>query len=689
MVLKRARSRSGKVRNGLNKGVSAILLLISACAITAEPASGRVLSRSYYQMRLESPDTAQLHSYDVISYHLYMDWYNVLMGRSQGFDGKMEITLVPSLQVPLDSIRLDNDPAYLTVDSAFLGGSRLLTNSAGGKLTIFLEQPLAAGGTGVIDLYYHVIDSGVTPSLAGLQKGFYVYYKGEKLSNGNAVPETVAYTMSEPSDARYWMPCYDEPSDKALCSIVVRVPIGFRAASNGTLDSTIDVGDSCTVFYWREDYPISTYLMCATAARFSLVQRTMTIDGKSIPVQYYVYPADSLEAESGAECNIDSVVSMIKFYSSIYGNYPFDKYGMTGVEPFGYGGMEHQTITTMNRNHEFDRRDVAHELAHQWWGDMVTLGTWKDIWLNESFATYSEAMQLQHLSQTQFGQEMQMYAAQFFIEDSTRLRYPIYAPPPAKIFGLAEYYKGAWVLNMLRGMLGDSTFFGVLRRYRADYQYGNAVTADFENVVDTVANADLSWFFNEWIFDQGYPVYTASFTQSGDSVDVTINQIQTDAPIFKMPIDVGIYAGGNMTVVPTVMDSLDHQTFRLYHAGHADSIMLDPFGKLLALYPGQARSNPTKVGASGNGPNNFYLLQNYPNPFNGMTNVEYSLSEPGIVTVELFDVLGRKVETLVHGYQSQGSHDIKLNAGSLASGVYMCRLLTPYRATTIKLVLEK
>jgi aminopeptidase N len=638
-----------------------------------------------FQSAMSTSTSVALHAYDVVKYNLYMDWYNILSGQSHAFNGRMEITFRPSLDVPLDSIRLDNGPGYLRVDSAFSGGNRLKMDSLNGKLIVVLDNSLSALDTGKVELYYHVTDPGINPSPDSLQKGLYVYHKGVQLSGQYTVPETVAYTMSEPSDARYWMPCYDDPSDKAICEISIRVPNGFVAASNGTLDSTISNGDNSSTFYWSENYPIATYLMCATAARFSVVQKTVVIGGKSIPVQYYVYPQDSAEAVNNQVCNIDTVISMMKFFSSIYGPYPFDKYGMTGIEPFHYGGMEHQTITTMNRNYEFDRRDVAHELAHQWWGDMVTLGTWKDIWLNESFATYSEAMQLQHLSESSFENEMDFYAARFFQEDSTQLRYSIYAPPTGYIFGLAEYYKGAWVLHMLRNCVGDTTFFEILRRYRADFEFRNAVTSDFIDVVDSVTNSDMMWFFDEWVFKQGYPVYTKTFTQSGDTVSVTVSQVQTNAPIFRMPMEIGVYSRGQRTIY-SFTDSMLVQTFTQYFPNKADSILLDPLNKILARYPGQAL---TQVGEAETPPRTYALLRNYPNPFNGMTNVVYSLSTAGFVTMELYDLLGRKVETLVHGFQATGPHEIKVNAAKLASGVYLCRLTTPDRAMTIKLVLEK
>ncbi len=488
------------------------LLVSPAFSILAVPVCEAQTQRS-----ISRADYSFHHSYDVIQYKLFMDWYGVLSGSSNSYSGIMQIKFRPDLVAPLGQIDLDDDTTYLRVDSAFANNVRLELGISGLKLNVTLDRNYGAGDTGEIMLYYHV-----TEKPADSQLGFYYFYAGENPTPSYTVPSTIAYTMSEPSDAHDWMPCYDDPSDKALCEISVRVPVGYLAASNGTLVDEIDKGDGSTTFDWRENYPIATYLMCATAARFAIVERSFTkSDGTIMPIRYYVYPEDSSAAESNTECNIDTVASMIRFYESIYGTFPFEKYGMTVIDPFYWegiahqpDGMEHQTITTLKHGYEFHRSVVAHELAHQWWGDMVTLGTWNDIWLNESFATYSEAMEIQHLSESSFESEMQSYESAYFQEYS-QVQYAIYGPPPGYTFGLAEYYKGAWVLDMLRGIVGDSTFFAIFKTYRSDFQFRNAVTADFENVVNQVTGTDMSWFSNEWIFQPGFPVYSFTYRKLG------------------------------------------------------------------------------------------------------------------------------------------------------------------------------
>jgi len=419
--------------------------------------------------------------------------------------------------------------------------------------------------------------------------------------------------------------------------------------------------------------------MSATAAKFSIVRRNYTKSEESgIPIEYYVYPEDSTGAVSNSECNIDTVASMMKFYESLFGSFPFDKYGMTGIEPFNYGGMEHQTITTLRRNYEFNRNVVAHELAHQWWGDMVTLGTWNDIWLNESFATYSEAMQLQNNDEAAFQTEMNSYANEYYKEDST-LRYPMYAPPSNKLFGIAEYYKGAWVLHMLRSIVGDSTFFEIFKTYRAQYQFGNAITTDFENVVNQVTHKDMRWFFNEWIFQAGYPVYSHAYRREGNSLVFYLKQEQSDAPIFKMPVQFVAYFRGQKTV-ESFMDSAKVQTYTIQFPSQPDSVIFDPDNKILKKVV--TWSDTTM-------PYSTLSIINYPNPFNSTTNIVYTIPVGTKVSFEIFDVIGRKVKTIDKGYQEANAYTIIFDAHYLASGVYFCRMTTGFGNRIIKFLLEK
>jgi aminopeptidase N len=628
---------------------------------------------------ISGANSIQHHSYDVLKYNLFMDWYNILSQQSLRYYGITKITLRPDLESPLDSVSLDVGSQYLTVDSVYSGGEPLHFTAAGGTLTVKLDKPYQSMDTAIVSLYYHVDNPGAADY--SQQRGFYFYYGGEHLANGYVVPQTVAYTMSEPSDARYWMPCYDDPSDKALEEVTVRVPTAHTAASNGKLLSVADNGDGSRTFHWRENSPIATYLMCVTASVFSVVQTDyIRAPGDTIPVQYYVYPEDSAAAVSNSECNIDTVVSMLKFYSSIYGAYPFEKYAMAAIEPFQYGGMEHTTMTTINRNHEFFRRYVAHEMAHHWWGDNVTLGTWKDIWLNEGFAVYSEAMQLEHLDTASFKDEMDFYKDEYFLEYDT-VKYSIYAPPPGLIFGLAEYYKAAWVLHMLKNLVGDSTYLSILHTYLADFWFGNAVTSDLISVASQVVGHDMSWFFDEWIYNVGYPIYSYSYQTTASSITFYLMQGQSGLPIYKMPVDVGIYSRGRQTILSFV-DSLRLQTARFSYSSPVDSVVLDPGDKILKQTAAWTDSALPKLSS----PPSIAL---YPNPFNGNAQIEYSFGSDSRVTIDVYDVLGRKLRTLDEGHQQAGAYIVSFDGEGLASGVYLFRIYTNSGNETTKVLLLK
>jgi aminopeptidase N len=219
---------------------------------------------------------------------------------------------------------------------------------------------------------------------------------------------------------------------------------------------------------------------------------------------YYVFREDS----ALAAYDFANVPHMMDAFNYYFGPYPFEKYGMVAVTPFAYGGMDHQTMTTINRSwingtraNEFG---IAHELAHQWWGDMVTMSDFRHIWLNEGFATYAEALFTEYFyGQNTYAPRIQWYQDYYFIYDEYYGRFPLF--DPVAIFNAAEYFKGALVLHMLRGMMGDEAFFNGLRQYGQLYRYGNASTEDFRAVMEDVSGLSLFTFFHQWIYEPGYP----------------------------------------------------------------------------------------------------------------------------------------------------------------------------------------
>ena len=357
---------------------------------------------------------------------------------------------------------------------------------------------------------------------------------------------------------------------------------------------------------------------------------------------------------------------------------------MTAVIPFTYLGMEHQSLTTINWYFKTDRRVVSHELAHQWWGDLVTCGTWADIWLNESFATYSEALWQEHVGgASALKSYMKDTLSEFQFASWQRA---IYDPvgQGLNLFDRVVYSKGAWVLHTLRGAVGDSTFFNVLRAYRQKYQSKSAITAEFAAVVDSVMGIDMSWFFDQWIYGPGWPMYAHSYSWANDTLSLVVYQLQSQSwPTYKMPMQVRVHHPGGSTDF-VVLDSMRTQSFGLPLSTQPDSVELDPnYWILKTIGP-----PPLSVDV-GETPIAYRLDQNYPNPFNPTTSIRFALPSSGFVRLEVFNTLGEEVTTLVAHELPAGIHAVNWNARDLASGVYLYRLRAGDYVDTKKLLLLK
>ncbi len=476
--------------------------------------------------RLEArPSAIRWRPYDVLRYELFLDWVQLLSRTGTApddrvFRGVNRITLrVDSSQV----LRLAFDAAEMTLERATVNGlPAVVSQPAGDSIIVELPAPASAGDTLVVELTYR--------SHTQRNLGLYLYPKGMFVGTGPAgdsvfVEERLAYTMSEPEDARYWMPCNDAPHDKAIAEIAVAVPDGFVVASNGWLDTVIVIpgatpeAPTVLVYRWRDTVPIATYLMAVHASRYaSFGAEYVRPDGSRVPLLYYVWPTDVESADTtgrryNARYAFRNVPEMMRAYEHFFGRYPFVKYGMAAVQPFAYGGMEHQTITTVNRSwlRGWAELGIAHELAHHWIGNLVSCATWNDIWLNEGGATWSEALWLEWMQGPEaYRARMERARRDYFEQRSVVTRLPLYAPPRQLIFFYATTYaKAAWVYHMMRRLVGDSLFFPALRAYMQRHRYGAAETEDFlASLQADIPHPPVSWrtFFEQWIYSAGHPI---------------------------------------------------------------------------------------------------------------------------------------------------------------------------------------
>ena len=598
-------------------------------------------------------------------------------------DGLLGGTARMQVQLPLTSggstDRIQLHAAQLQIDSALVDGAlcTVVTDSVNERVSLVRSGGalFLPGQTLDVEIHYRRLPDVQRP---GSRWGYYFFL------DTLGMPSNLGYTMSEPSDARYWMPCHDEPWDKATAELRITVPEGYVAASNGKLISVLPEPAGKVTWHWRESHPIAPYLMSITASRFSVATLPyVRAAGDTIPLQYYVWAVDSLG--TGTYLPVDSletarylptVREMMEALSARFGPYPFDKYGMTAVIPFGYGGMEHQSITTLNWYLKTNEQVVVHELAHQWWGDLITCATWQDIWLNESFATYSEALWAESRGGKPALQSYMRDELLHFTQGSWQGA--VYDPVGQghNLFDDVVYSKGAWVLHTLRGVVGDTAFFRILEAYRARHSGGNATTADFQAVADSVTGTSTDWFFGQWIFGKGWPVYGVQQQWTGDSLIVTLSQEQpVDWPLFTMPLNLKIHGSGRDTTV-IVQNSHRSQSYTLALPFVPDSVTLDPDGWVLKQVVRQVTAvEEYSIPAS------YVLEQNYPNPFNSATTIRYALpagtrgsSDAAEVTLTVYDVLGREVRRMDAGRQQPGVSSIQFDAGGLSSGVYYYRL---------------
>ena len=409
-----------------------------------------------------------------------------------------------------------------------------------------------------------------TPQKAGLE-GF-VFGK----RNG----ESLVYNLSEPNYASSWFPCNDVPFDKTLMDISITNDSSMVSVSNGILVD-IKTNENRRTYHWKTLYPISTYLIAVYSAdyeRFS--DQYISLDGKdTMTVDYYVLP-DKLEK---AKTDFSDQVKMIKYFSQTFGEYPFikEKYGIAEFL-WSPGAMEHQTITGVSSNMISGRKiyedTFVHELAHQWWGNAVSPNHWNEIWLNEGFATYSEALYYESLTGRKALQSTMLskYSSNF----SGTL-----AEPGKFLFTKTVYDKGAWVLHMLRWEVGDSSFFKILREYYDTYKYSNASTKDFQNICEKVSGKNLYKFFEQWIHGEGeieleYQTLIDSSHQ-GYISKVEIEQIQNEYEEYHFPLELEIKFIDGSSKFERYYISLKDTVLEILTEKNPEYVVLDPNSWLL------------------------------------------------------------------------------------------------------------
>lgn len=455
----------------------------------------------------------------------------------------------------------------------------------------------------------------------------------------------VLWTLSEPFGAMEWWPCKQDLVDKVNnIDVYITAPSQYVSVSNGLEQSRNINGDGTTTTHFKHNYPIPAYLIAIAVTDYQIYNQQGglgTVASPFFPIINYMYPET-------ADANIASVAvtpDIINFFESVFVPYPFrnEKYGHC---QFGWGGgMEHTTVSFMTAGTSggYSRGLIAHEMAHQWFGDKVTCGSWKDIWLNEGFATYLASMVIGHFD----GEDAFISDKNAMINTITsNLGGAIYltddeATDVNRIFSSRlTYRKGAMVLNMLRFKLGDTNFFQGLRNYLddPDLAYGYAVTPDLQSHLEATSGMNLTEFFSDWVYNQGYPIYTITANNLGNGqARITINQSQSNASVsfFEMPVPVRLTGTGGQQLDLVLDNTTNGQQFIEDVPFTVTGLIFNPKKDIIS------KNSSATLGAA-----SFELESNisvYPNPATTMINVEM----PNSIQLKkcvIYNALGQKIK---------------------------------------------
>lgn len=455
--------------------------------------------------------------FDALRYHVSLK-FDARSDIDRKYHGNVQLVFRP-VQKDFQVLKLDS--AGLKINKVFLVNvwKEVPFAVENNQLLIDLLEPYQADQTLTVSIDYDFDNA--------FGKGMYFVSR-----NGVLDVETI-YSQSEPEESKYWFPSNSRSNDLATFEATIEVPKPFVALSNGALVNVREEGES-RIYHWAQQIPMASYLFVATLGKFGIVRDTW----KDIPVEFYG-PTDDLKR---LEYSLRNTKKVLEFLSNRIGiQYPYEKYAQAVVPQYMWGGMEHTTATTLNdqtlhspeEDSQFSSDSlVAHEASHQWFGDLATCKNWAHIWLNEGFATYFDGLYQEFdKGKPALQRHLADGARWYFSEEDSKPRPVVF---PYYLFSLEDYFdshaypKGAWVLHMLRNHLGDETFFHGIRQYIVENQSHVVTTDDLLKAMEKVSKEKLGWFFDQWLYKPGYPIFSVKWNYVFDKkvTEVSVEQVQ-------------------------------------------------------------------------------------------------------------------------------------------------------------------
>lgn len=479
------------------------------------------------------------------------------------------------------------------------------------------------------------------------------------------------YTLSEPYGARDWWPCKQDLNDKVdSIDVYITAPSQYVSVSNGLQVGVVTNPNSTKTTHFHHGYPIPAYLIAIAATNYTIFTQQAGTAPNNFPIVNYIYPENQVTTQA----SLAVTLPIMNLYETLFETYPFsdEKYGHAQCA-LG-GGMEHTTVSFMGG---FSRELIAHELGHQWFGDKITCGTWKDIWLNEGFATYLSGLVIESLD-----------GASQFSNWKESLNNNITSSPGGAVYltdtetqnvgrifsSRLTYNKGAMVVNMIRFKLGDTNFFQGIQNYLddTDLAYGYALTEDLKVHLETVSGMDLDEFFNDWVYNQGYPTYTISAQNWGtNQVRFVVNQTQSHASVsfFEMPVPVRVFGNSGQQMDFILQNTTNGQVFIENIPFQVASITFNPNNDLIS------RNSTTTLGTA-----DFELSQDikiYPNPVSQILNLEL----PDGIVIEkaiFYNALGQIIK--------EATNETSWNVSGLPTGVNFIKVVTDSGVKQLKFI---
>jgi aminopeptidase N len=653
LLFKRKAESAGNLNNNkMKKTLFFLSLALSFNAYTQNDLNRIAESEKKAYQLLNTPQEQLVEDNYDLKYHRFFFIINPAKAKLSASVTSYFVATQPDMS----SIQFELAPNMIA-DSAYHNGVIHDIDHSGKIITIAFNNTIAEGILDSLTVYYH-----------GIPTGKFAHH------THNGIQEIS--TLSEPFGSSDWWPSKNDLTDK-IDSIDVYVvsPNGIHVACNGVLVSETPFDATSTLAHWKHRYPIVSYNIAIAATNYARYSDYYVTGNDSLEILNYVYPEDSALLYN----NISTVLQSMRYFEKYFGPYPFraEKYGHA---EFGFSdAMEHQTMSFIGKD-IFKPEIIAHELVHQWFGDMITLSTWEDIWLNEGFATYFGAYWYGTVTpdfwlswkRDIIKNVCSLKDGSVYCKDTTN---------PGRIFdGRLSYGKASMVLNMLRWIMGDEKFFEGIKSYASDpkLMYGLTRTSDFKAHMEAASGLDLTGFFDDWFTGQGYPTYTVNISQLPDnSTTVTIYQAQSHKSVsfFELPVPIQFFGGGRDTII-VFNHTYSGQEFTVNPGFVIDSIIFDPD---LQLISSNNKTIPLGIDVLPSGKE----LKLIPNPVSNFLSVQHNLGR--INSIAILNMDGKQELTRLKKEDETG---IEINTEKLKPGMYLLRITYKDGIVTKKFIKE-